>query len=124
MTKTKQQIQNEIAALQKQLEEMENLEMKDIFFWGLELGYSCNIPFNYINGLFMVRKTIKHSPSPSHGLGKFERKGDAERTRAVLIGALDLAKKDLLELGEITIWNDLLARGQAVIKAIEEGTYE
>ena len=119
--KTKQQIQDEMAELQKLLEEMERQR------WYLTTPYGDTLTLSgqTIDNLFMVEEyqsaSINHQP---HGLGKFETREEAERTRVVLIGALDLAKRDTLYVVEKMAWDCLLARGKDVIKAIEEGTYE
>lgn len=115
MTKTKQQIQDEIAELQKQLEEIEEVE-KTYHYLMLDGAVACNPIKDIFN---ILPSSDDDGYDQPHGLGKFETREEAERCRIALIGLLDLAKRD-----KYADMFDLLRRGERIIKSIEEGTYD
>lgn len=119
MTKNKQQIQDEIAELQKQLEEMER--PKEYNYLVLDGA----IARNPIKSMFyIIQRSDDEVPKPydydqPHGLGVFETREEAEDCRAALIGVLDLAKGPIRH----SILFEIIRKGKSVIKSIEEGTY-
>ena len=121
--KTKQQIQDEIAELQKQLEEMG--QPKTYHYLMLDGAIACNPIKDIFN---ILPSSDDDGYDQPHGLGKFETREEAEDCRAALIFILDLAKQYAVRLedfyGNECTFNEMLMQGQRVIKAIEEGTYE
>lgn len=121
--KTKQQIQEEIAALQKQLEEMG--QPKTYHYLMLDGAIACTP----IKDIFNILPSFDDDGyDQSHGLGKFETREYAENARAALVGLLRLLKEldgvEQAEASQYTCYVYLREYGRKTIKAIEEGTYE
>ena len=130
--KTKQQIQEEIAELQKQLEKKKT-ELDD-----LNTDYVLNIASVSGWRLFienpLILQVSERTPGQSkcrdqpHGLGKYKTQEYAEHARAALIGLLRILKQldgvDRADASQYNIYLHLRKYGQETIKAIEEGTYE
>lgn len=116
-TKTKQQIQEEIAALQKQLEEMD--QPKTYHYLMLDGAIACTPIKDIFNILPGFDDDDYDQP---HELGKFETREEAGAARFALIGLLHLLKSEInfYYTDRMNI-KDLIGQGQAVIKAIEEG---
>lgn len=117
--KTKQQIQDEMAELQKLLEEMD--QPKTYHYLMLDGAIACTP----IKDIFNILPSFDDDGyDQSHGLGKFETRKQAEHCRAALVGILHLAKFAILSVEESNAWNIVMRRGREVIHQIEKGTYE
>jgi hypothetical protein len=136
---TKEELQKQITELENEFNEKiadlwnksnyveENEPEESIYFWGLELGYSCSLSNNEIDGLLIVQKKVKDQ-GLSHGLGCYRTKEYAERVRTALIGLLQVYKNDEphqnneeVQYHRSHLCIDFERIGKEIIKQMDEG---